>query len=453
MNKKELKGQVETIRQAFSYINRFKGKTFVIKIGDSLINHDLFPLLIKDLVFLHQMGIRIILVPGARIRINEVLTAFKLKYKTHNGIRISSPKAIPFIKMAASDVSNRIMTLLAENNANAITGNWVKARGIGVRNGIDFQSSGIVEKLQTEIITNTLEQGLIPIFPNIGWNAKGKPYNLSSNELAFSLSSGLKAAKLFFITSLGGISIKKFKIPAGVSVNEDGIINQMTINEAGSFLDMNTVNKYNETIELVSLGYKACKAGVQRVHIVDGRVEGIVLKEIFSNQGLGTMIYANQLENIRAMEYNDIPEVLRIMQPLVEEEILVPRTAADLELRRDDFVVYEVDGTIHGCGALHAYPEKSGEIAGLAVDENYENKTIGKKILTFLIERATKLKLKQVFVLTTQSADWFSQMEFKEGTKEDLPASKKSCYSKKRNSLVLTYKLSKNRLKQHLGVE
>jgi amino-acid N-acetyltransferase len=453
MNNQRLKAQVETIRQTFSYINRFKGQLFVIKIGDALINHPLFPMVIKDLVFLHQVGIRILIVPGARSRIDEVLSTFKIKSHSHNGIRISTEKAIPFIKMAATDVCNRVMTLLAENNTYAVIGNWVKARGIGVRDGVDYESSGLVEKLQVDIIRNTLEQGLIPIFPCIGWNAKGKPYNISSDELAFSLSREMAASKLFFITGSAEVSAKKFTTPQGAVVGEDGIVNQMTVDEAGMFIDLNADRKSEETVEMVALGYKACREGVQRVHIVDGRVEGMILKEIFTNQGLGTMIYANQLDNIRPMEYADIPEMLGIMQPLVEEGILVQRTAEDLEQKREDYVVYEVDGTIHGCGALHAFADKSGEIAAVAVDESYEKRSIGKKLVTFLIERAAGMKLKRIFVLTTQTSDWFAQMGFVEGAIEDLPEEKRKIYNTKRNSRILVYAVSKNRLKRGLNVE
>jgi amino-acid N-acetyltransferase len=453
MNNQKLKSQVETIRQAFSYINRFKGETFVIKIGDALINHDLFPLLIKDLVLLHSAGIRILIVPGAHSRIDEVLDTYKMKYQIKHGIRISSPESMPLIKMAASDVCNRVMTLLAENNTHAVMGNWVKARGIGVRDGIDYQCSGLVDRLQADIIRSTLDQGLIPIFPNIGWNAKGKPYNISSDELAFSLSVQLRAAKLFFITAATGVSGRKYKAPDGVNVNDEGIINQMTVDEAGMFLDLNTPRVFDQTIDTVNLAYKACREGVPRVHLVDGRVEGMVLKEIFTNAGLGTMIYANQLDNIRPMEYPDIPELLRIMQPLVEEEVLIARSAADLEQSKDDFVVYEVDGTIHGCGALHEFPEKIGEIAAIAVDESYENRSIGKKIVTFLIERATRLKLKKVIVLTTQTSDWFAQLGFIAGAIDDLPEAKRSTYNTRRNSRILVYTISKRRLKRSIGGE
>ena len=201
MGKNSLKEQVEIIRQAFGYIERFKGETFVIRISSELIASPFIPVLLKDLVLLHRMGIRIILVPGARSRIDEVLATYGVACRRLGGIRISPPESIPFIQMAAFDVSNRIMTVLAEFGANAVIGNWVRARSIGVRDGVDYQSAGIVDKLQTDVLVKVLDEGMIPIFPNIGWSARGTPYNLSSNELAATISVLLKASKLFFLTN------------------------------------------------------------------------------------------------------------------------------------------------------------------------------------------------------------------------------------------------------------
>ncbi|HEX3019119.1 MAG TPA: amino-acid N-acetyltransferase [Chitinispirillaceae bacterium] len=439
MDKIKLKEQSEVIRQAFGYIDQFKNQTFIIKIDDIIISNPLFPILIKDLVLLHRMGIRIILVPGARTRIDEVLQTYNASCSTVNGIRISPPEAIPFIKMAAFDVSNRIMTMLAENEANAVIGNWVRARSIGVRNGINFQSSGTVEKLQIDILNNVLEDGLIPIFPNIGWSGKGKPYNLSSNELALTLSIELKAAKLFFVTSKGGLTQGEYKIPDGVFVSGENTISQLSLDQAQKFLDLNISETYDESLELVTLGLNACNHGVKRVHIVDGNNEGMILKEIFSNRGLGTMIYSNQHENIRAMTHSDIAEVLRIMQPAVEDKILIPRTALDLEEKLHDYIVYEVDGTVHACGALHQYGQQ-GEIAAIVVDEMYLNAGIGKKIVSYLMEKAVSLKLKQVFLLTTQTSDWFSQLGFVQGKITDLPKEKQKTYNYSRNSLIYFYR-------------
>ena len=439
MDKLQLKEQVETIRQTFGYINRFKNQTFVIKIESSLVNHAFFPILIKDISLLHHLGIRIVLVPGAKTRIDEVLATYDIVCKTVDNIRISTSDAIPFIKMAAFDVSNRVMTLLSENNVNAVIGNWVRARGIGIRGGVDFENSGLVERLQTDIVNNVLEDGLVPIFPNIGWNAQGKPYNISSNELSCTVAKELKAAKLFFITDFGGLPAKDFVVPKDMYVSSEGFIAQLTVDEAKKLLDTNSKTGSSAALELAALAYRSCKGGVQRVHIIDGRTEGMLLKEIFSNRGFGTMIYANLFENIRPMIHTDIPDVLALMQPSISEEILVPRTEEELVELLADYVVYEVDGTLHGCGALHIFGKDCAEIAGIAVDATYSNLGIGKKIVSYLIEKAERLKCKKVFLLTTQSADWFLQLGFVKSDVKDLPKERQKTYNVRRKSLVLTY--------------
>ncbi|MCL2182997.1 MAG: amino-acid N-acetyltransferase [Chitinispirillia bacterium] len=462
MERTRLKEQAEVIRQAFGYINRFKNETFVIKIDSALIGHDLFPVLIKDLVLLRRMGIRIILVPGARTRINEVLSSYHIDCPSVNGIRVSHHEAIPFIKMAAFDVSNRIMTMLAENEAGAIIGNWVKARGIGVRGGVDFQNSGVVENLQTGILNKMLDEGIIPIFPNIGWSAKGKPYNLSSSDLAFTISVQMKAAKLFFVTETGGIKAEGFNVPGDVYIADDGTISLLTMAQAGQFLDLNPAEDgYGDgdsadartSIGLISYAYRACKNGVRRVHIIDGATEGMILQEIFSNRGFGTMVYSNRLEDFRPMTAKDIPGVLSLMQPKVDEGALVPRSAEDLTEKMDDYAVYEVDGTIHACGALHTFPDRQGEIAAIVVDETYASRGVGKRVISYLIEKATKMKLNTVFLLTTQTSDWFQQLGFIRCGIEDLPEGKRGKYNNERNSIVMKYRISDQRTSGGFQVE
>jgi amino-acid N-acetyltransferase len=445
MDKLILKEQVEIIRQAFGYINQFKGCLFVIKIESTLIEHPLFPLLIRDVVLLHRMGINVILVPGARVRIDQVLDTYNIRCSSVAGVRISPPEAIPLIKMAAFDVSNKIITMLAENGAHGVIGNWVRAKGIGVRNGIDFQSSGLVEKVQVDILRKVVLDGLIPIIPTIGWSATGKPYNCSSNEIAFAVSVEMNAPKLFFILDRLGIMAGAYKIPEDVYLTSDGVVSQLKTAQAGVLLDLNVTKHYDEQLDLVGHAYRACKSGVQRVHVIDGRVEGMLLKEIFSNRGFGTMIYADRHDNIRPMVIADIPEILRVMQPAIDEGALVPRTESDLEERLADYAVYEVDGTVHACAALHVFPDRQGEIAGIVVDETYTNLGIGRRLVSYFIEQAAIKKLRALFVLTTQTSDWFSQLGFVPAKITDLPAERQKKYNRQRNSLILRYRISGRR--------
>lgn len=439
MDSDKLKEQVELIRQVFEYVQLFKGKTIVLKIDGSVMNHSFLPMLVKDLVLLHRQGIQIVLIPGAKERINDVLTRYNIPWETIKGIRISTPEAIPFIKMAAFDVSNRLMTQLAENNTSAIIGNWVRARSLGVLKGIDYQDTGTVEKINVGLVRKALEDGLIPIFPNIGWSASGKPYNISSNELAYILAKSLKAEKLFYIFPHQGVNAVEYTLPEGISISSEGVVTHLSVDQANSFLKLNAGKEQDEMVELIRLGCKACTEGVARVHIVNGKIEGVILKEIFSSRGCGTMIYTNEHENIRQMHLADIPEVLRIMNPFVEEEILLPRNEEDLAAQVDEFVVYEVDNIPHACGALFPAPDKSdrGEIAAIAVDRTYTGLGIGKRILSFLVDRARSLNIGNLYVLTTQTSDWFLQFGFIEGRLQDLPANKRKDYNRLRNSRVL----------------
>lgn len=438
-----LSDQVDTIRTAFSYINRFKGHTFVIRVEGNLLDHSLFPLLIKDIVLLKKMGIRIALVPGARKRIDELLASAGIVCPTVGDVRITPPEAMPYVEMAAFDVSNRIMTLLSEADCDAIIGNWVKARRLGVLDGIDYQCSGETERVKIDIVEKLLASGTVPIFPNIGWSATGKPYNISSSELAFTVASALRASKIFFITDFRGIAADDFETPPGVEITADNVISQLTAPQARSFLDLNKKHEKSSAYEIVSLAYRACQAGIERVHVIDGREDGMLLKEIFSNRGFGTMIYADPHENIRTAGHADIPDILKIMIPFMKENVLIPRRREDLEPRISDYAVYEVDGTVHGCGALHVRPDRTGEIAGIAVDRIYANYGIGKKLVKYLLEKAESLGLEKVFLLTTHTADWFTDLGFVQGGIDDLPLEKKAAYNKSRNSLVLIYHLKK----------
>ena len=441
MDEGQIREQVDLIREVFYYSNRFKDKVFVIKIDYSIMTQSFFPLLVKDLAMLNQAGIRIVIVPGAKERIDEILERYSLKTSFHKGTRISPPEAIPFIKMAAFDVVNRFMTLLAGYKVTALVGNWVKARAIGVRDGIDFQDTGQVDRINLGPLRRVLEEGHIPVFPCIGWNASGKPYNLPSEDLALALSESLQADKLFWLSETPGIFQQNYQIPPEIPVSLDGRIARMSLNQARNFLKLNDDQSQSRDAILVEKGLRACRQGVSRVHIIDGRTEGVILKEIFSNQGIGTMIYSNDYESIRPMARQDLSEILRLMEPLVKEGVLIQRSEAQLLEQRKDFVVYEVDGVIHACGALHLYGDKA-EIAGLAIDESSRQMGIGQRILVYLIQLAKSQSLKSVFVLTTRTADWFLAQGFQEWSLDRLPEVRRKNYDKKRQARIYGLELN-----------
>lgn len=433
---------VELIREVFRYTQAFQGKTFVLQLDDAILLRATVTSLMRDLVLLHRTGIRIVIVAGARQRIDEILERYNVACEKHRGVRISSPEAIPFIKMAAFDSANRVMTSLAGQGVNAVIGNWVRARSLGVVDGIDFQDAGAVDKIRVDLLRGVLDQGAIPILPCIGWSASGKPYNVSSRQLATELAVALQASKLFFLAEIDPLTGDRYTLDPDMDSTPEGRVSRLTVEQATRFTVLNEALTDDLGCELVRLGLRAAKRGVERVHVVDGRSQGVVLQEIFSNLGVGTMIHANQYESIRAMTRADVADVYRLMQPLVRRGLLVSRSESELHDQIDDYVVFETDGMVHGCAALHIYDESQAEIAGLAVDDDYEHFGIGQRMVQFLLEVAQRTGLHQVFVLTTQASDWFEQLGFRPASVDDLVPLKRDRYDHSRKSRILIYDLA-----------
>jgi amino-acid N-acetyltransferase len=432
---------MQAIREVFGYLRRYRNQVFVLKIDDSLMSRPLFSLLIKDIVLLQQTGIKIILVPGAKHSIDKVLKTYRINSPIKDEVRITSPEAMPLVKLGASNVTNAVMSLLSENGAHGVVGNWVRARAIGVRNGLDYQNTGRVEKVDVQLIENMLEDQLIPIVPNIGWNVVGKDYNLSSNELAVAIAKAMRASKLFFIGTESGIPVIAECNFVDAGEKASGYFSNLDLEEGNILLRDYSANLKPEHGELVSLAMEACAAGVDRVHMIDGAQDGILLQEIFSSSGRGTMFYANQYGKIRAAWPTDIPEILRVMQPYVEEGIMIQRNAEDIGEFLEEYVVYKIDDTLHGCAALHIYPNKMAELYAVVVDANHCGEGTGRKIVSYLLDKAKKAGLKTVFLLTTQTSDFFMRNGFREAPISILPPEKSATYNQDRNSRVLSIDL------------
>ncbi len=435
--------QVDLIREAFYYQSRFDGKTMVFKVDFPVMEQATFPLLVKDLALLSRTGIRVVVIPGAKERIDAVLSKYGLDTEWKDGVRVTSEDAIPFVKMAAFDVANRFMTELSAAGVHGIVGTFVKARGLGVVEGLDFRNTGSVDRIYVDPIRQILDQGMIPVFPCIGWSSAGKPYNLPSDEIALAACTALGAAKFFIISSDKGVSAGRHRVPEAVRSLEGGRVARLTPHEAQEILALNPEESRvpaadgsvgDGALEDLSLALRASRAGVPRVHIVEGAEEGVILRELFSNLGVGTMVYGDEYESIRLMKQADIGGVLRLMEPLMEKGILVRRDPANLEANIGDYVVYEVDGSIHACGALHDWGEEQAEIAGLATDPSCVDLGIGRRVVRYLIDAAEKKGFRRVFVLTTKTHDWFEGLGFKEVPVESLPTAKRKVYDEKRRS-------------------
>jgi amino-acid N-acetyltransferase len=254
------------------------------------------------------------------------------------------------------------------------------------------------------------------------------------------VAEALQAEKLFFVTDSDGVTETRFQLPPGLVKNSDGWVARLSLEETQEVLNLNAGNPDSD-LKYLALALKACRKGVERAHVVDGRMEGAILREIFSNLGVGTMVYGDDYESIRPMKADDIGDVLRLMQPLVKEGILIKRTEDDLIAQQPDFVVYSIDGVVHACAALHDYGEGQAEIAAIATDPTYSHLSMGRKILLYLLEKAAKNGLTRVFALTTRTVDWFEQLGFVETTLESLPPKKRDSYNHARKSRIFALDL------------
>lgn len=433
-NPRNIKAQ--HIRDVIRYIQHFKDATLVIYLDDEVIDSPLFSSHIRDIAIIHQAGIKVCIVPGARKRIDEILSSSNISWEYKDGVRITEEKAMPQIKMAAFDISNIVMTSLAAHQITATIGNWVRARSKGVLEGTDYGTAGEIDRLQTEAIRNTLDNGFIPIFPCIGWNSNGKPYNISSVSLAKEIAINLKAEKLFFVLKNAEINCRNFVIPEQIGLSEFGDIPALNLQELELFLKVNKDCSDKKIISLLNASSEACKKGVERSHILNGSIEGALPCEIFSDLGSGTMVYSSDYGNLRPMELTDIPAVLSVMNPFIAKKILLPRTEQVLSENMADYIVYEIDGGIRACASLHVYDQTQAEIAGIAVDSAFSNLGIGPKLVEYLIARAKKQNLKSVFILTTQTSDWFEHLGFTPDSIESLPQERRSIWTPQRNSKV-----------------
>jgi amino-acid N-acetyltransferase len=428
---------VPALREALGYVARYRGETFVVKIESGLIESAAFPGLMRDLAALHRMGIRVVVVPGSRRQIDAVLKTWEVEAPVAGGIRITTEEALPFVTLAAFDVCNRIMTNLAESGVSALIGNWVKARGMGILDGIDYQLTGTVQSLRTDILRQLVGQDFVPIVPNIGWNSAGRPYNVSSTQLAMELAVQLGANKLFFLCDeRPDLDDNNLELPEDVHLRENGLLESVTLRQAEELLARNPDAIREPHRGYIDRGLEACRKGVRRTHIVDGLEDGALLREVFSQDGIGTMVYANEYDHIRRATLADVQDILRLQEPYVKQGVLVPRTADQVAAKIADYAVYEVDGFVQGGAALHLFTDGSAEIAAVAVSEHLRRWGIGRKLVQYLMDRAHRLGLDRIFLLTTQTSDWFAELGFVKGDLGDLPSEKAAVYNHSRGSLI-----------------
>jgi amino-acid N-acetyltransferase len=431
---------IHWFRSASPYIRVHKGKTFVIHMDDSVIGSDSFTGLVHDLALLNSLEIRLVLVFSTRHSIESRLKDHDDTSHYHKGIRVTDSQTLEIIKDAAGKLRVEIEAALSIGlgntpmlNAKVIvsSGNYVRAKPMGVVDGVDHLFTGSVRSIETAIIDKRLDANEIVLIPPLGYSVTGDILNLEARALARDVASRLGADKLIYLSNADGIFDDKGKL-----------IKEMIVTEAHKYLSYNKIPDQSEN-QLLNHAVDACKEGVARVHIINSSLEGGVIQELFSRDGIGTMISSTSFDELRQATIDDISGILEIITPLEKSGVLVERSREKLELEIDNFTVMLRDDVIIGCGALYLYEkEKTAEVACLAIHNDYNNSGRGEQIYFVLKHRAKDKQIESLFVLTTQAEHWFRELGFEEISIEKLPVEKKNLYNFTRNSKIFINKLS-----------
>ena len=432
---------VDWFRSVAPYINAFRGKTFVIAFGGEVVADGKFVELAQDFNLLAALGIRLVLVHGARPQIEQHLAKNNLGDSYHQGIRMTDAESMQCVKEAVGRVRVEIEALLSMGLANSpmanadirvAGGNFITAQPIGVINGVDLQHTGSVRKVDVAALNDRMEFGEVVLLSPLGYSPTGEVFNVTLEDIATATAIALDADKLVFLMDTDGVQNKQ---------NE--LMRELTVAQAQAVLSSTGKRKLPDDISLfLPCAIRACEAGVARTHLISRHVDGAVLQELFSDEGIGTMVVESTLNTLRDADIEDVGGILQLLRPLEEQGILVRRSRELLEREIARFVVLEHDHRIVGCAALYPFPdEAAAELACLAVDAQCRDRGYGEAILNHMADLAKQQGLKKLFVLTTRTAHWFLERGFVEAEVTTLPAQKKTLYNYQRKSKVFVRKI------------
>ncbi|MDP2571152.1 amino-acid N-acetyltransferase [Vibrio penaeicida] len=430
---------VKGFRQSAPYVNAHRGKIMVIMLGGEAFEDQNFGNIINDIALLHSLGVKIVLVHGARPQINQLLDKQEHRTPYHKGIRVTDENALSVVMQAAGQLQLAITarlsmslnnTPMAGTQLNVASGNFIVAQPIGVDDGIDYCHSGRIRRIDTEGIYRTLQQGSIVLLGPIGSSVTGESFNLLSEEVATQVAIKLNADKLIGFSS-----------EQGITDDEGNVIAELFPAGAQEILQQRTSDSdegQRGSIRFLKAAIAACRAGVPRSHLVSYKLDGAILQELFSLDGIGTQIVMASAEQVRSADIDDIGGILDLIRPLEEQGILVRRSREQLEQEIHQFTIIEKDGMIIGCAALYPFLEdQTGEMACVAIHPDYRDGNRGVHLLKHIYNQAKTMGLENLFVLTTRSIHWFREQGFTEVGIGALPGEKQDLYNYQRRSKIL----------------
>ncbi|WJV54953.1 amino-acid N-acetyltransferase [Pectobacteriaceae bacterium CE70] len=429
---------VQGFRHSVPYINAHRGKTFVIMLSGEAIEHENFANIVNDIGLLHSLGIKLVVVYGARPQIDTNLLAHNHEPRYHKHIRVTDRTTLELVKQAAGmlqlDITARLSMSLTNTplqgaHINVVSGNFIIAQPLGVDDGVDYCHSGRIRRIDEEALHRQLNSGAIVLLGPVAVSVTGESFNLTSEEVATQLAIKLKAEKMIGFCSSQGVT------------NEQGnIISEMLPEAAQQRIQiLEEQGDFNsETIRFLRGATKACRSGVRRSHLISYQEDGALVQELFSRDGIGTQIVMESAEQIRRATINDIGGILELIRPLEQQGILVRRSREQLEIEIDKFTVVVRDNLTIACAALYPFPEeKIGEMACVAVHPEYRSSSRGDQLLQHISAQARQQGLKRLFVLTTHSIHWFQERGFQPAEVDVLPKKKQELYNYQRRSKIL----------------
>lgn len=431
---------VHWFRSATPYIHAFGGRTFVIAFGGEVVNDKQFVALSHDLNLLASLEVRLVLVHGSRPQIEQRLKRAKLETKLVSGMRVTDDDAMEAVKEANGAIRVEIEALLSMGLVNSpmagsdirvASGNFVTAKPLGVRDGVDLQHTGEVRRVDAIGIQKRLDDGELVLLSPLGYSPTGEAFNLSLEDVAVSAAIALDADKLIFLMDSEGVHNLRGEL-----------LREMTAEKAKNLLrnvrdSEHAINISEDINYYLPAAVRACEHGVARTHLISRHIDGAIIQELFTHDGIGTMITEQTLESMRQANIDDVGGILKLIEPLENEGILVRRGRERIEMEINYFYVMEHDGRVIGCAALYPFPaEKTAEFACLAIDPAYRGGGRGDRLFNYCQEQAKEQGCKTLFCLTTRTEHWFLERGFVEQGVDQLPAEKQSLYNFQRKSKV-----------------
>jgi len=436
------KSFVSQFRDSAPYINAFRGRTFVVVFGGEAMLDRQFASLIHDFVLLNSLGIRIVLVHGTRPQVEKRLKSRGISMEYVNGIRVTDEESLESVKEAAGAVRVEIEALLSMGLTNSpmegahirvASGNVVTAKPIGVHEGVDFLHTGEVRRIDAEAIKHQLDQGAIVLLSPLGYSPSGEIFNLTAEDVATSAAIALKADKVLYLAEGPGLQDSRKRLTRELSVEEA----QKILNSSRRLA--------KDMSDILQSAVNLCLNGIRRVHILNRKMDGALLQELFTRDGVGTLINADRYERTRQATSDDVAGIIQLIRPLEESDQLVRRSREHLEMEINHFVVMERDGMIVACAALYPFSKQHmAELACLAVHPDYRGEGRGEVLLNHMEKQAIKHGIQQLFALSTKTTHWFIERGFKKADIKSLPVTRKALYNYRRNSKVFVKNLGKN---------